>query len=145
MRGNSLISFLSMQQTIPLYVILSEVEVFLSEERGKTEERQRRRDLRTNFGSSLHRCYIPSASHQDSLRDPASPCGSRFCLAIRSAEVRQAQDDKLIDFSVVFVKNNGRFTIHPFGTQKGTDLRSVPHFFSYSLPSPKARPIHRQT
>ena len=43
-------------------------------------------------------------SHQNSLRDPASPYGSRFFLALRSEKVRQAQDDMLIVYFVICVR-----------------------------------------
>ena len=51
----------------------------------------------------FHKCNIQIASHRDFKRDPASPKGSRFCIAIRSAEVRQAQDGRQMCYSVVIV------------------------------------------
>ena len=59
------------------------------------------------FGWLLYQCNIPSKSHRDFKRDPASPRGSRFCIAIRSTEVRQAQDDRLIDYSIICVRRCG--------------------------------------
>ena len=57
------------------------VELFLSEERGKSAKRQSGlRDLVTNLGGFLNRCNIPSASHQDSLRDPCVAFAPWFCL-----------------------------------------------------------------
>ena len=43
----------------PLYVILSEVEISPSEERGEIKERKRRRDLRTNLGGFLQKMLLP--------------------------------------------------------------------------------------
>ena len=62
--------------TIPLYVILSPVEVSPSEERGETEERMRRGDLRTNLRGLPKKMLHRVKSHQDFERDPAAapPC-----------------------------------------------------------------------
>ena len=73
----------------------------------------RRRDLLTSLGGFLYRCNIPLTSHRDFIRDPASPNGSRFFLALRSEKLRQAQDDRLIAGLVIFVKN-GRFVNRPY-------------------------------
>ncbi len=64
----------------PLYVILSEVEVSPSEERGETKAPRRRRDLVWNFGVFLHRCNIHNKSHPNSFGDPIVANAPRFCL-----------------------------------------------------------------
>ena len=79
------------------------VEVFSSEERGKTEEQRDEGISERVWLACFHKCNIPLTSHRDFKRDPASPKGSRFCIAIRSAEVRQAQDDRQMCYSVVIV------------------------------------------
>ena len=58
-------------------------------------------------------CYIDTESHRNFKRDPASPMGSRFFLAIRSKKVRLAacrllRDDRLIVYLLICVRHRGR-------------------------------------
>ena len=71
----------------PLYVILSEVEIFLSEERGKIARRKPPRDLVTNLNGLLMGCYIDTESHQNSVRDPFVAIAPRFHLVLHSVKV----------------------------------------------------------
>ena len=71
-----------------LYVILSEVELPPSEERGGSASQWAKRDLVTTLGGLLMGCYIDTRSHQNLFRDPFVAVTPRFFLAIRSKKVR---------------------------------------------------------
>ena len=69
-------------------VILSEVEISPSEERGEIASRKAKRDLVQNFGVLPTECNIDSKSHPNSFGDPFVAIAPRFLLAIRSEEFR---------------------------------------------------------
>ena len=96
-------AFNNKSKTKPLYVILSEVELSPSEERGESKA-QGATGISLGISVTFHRnVTFALVSHQDSLRDPFVAFAPRFCLFAKAqpAELRlrktqafsSAQDD----------------------------------------------------